>query len=406
MRRYTGFLIAILLFSLAALSVSAAQIEVTFLNQDPDPAEPGEYVELRYHIENIGVEDIYDTKIEIEPLYPFMFDSSEDRVKIIPKLSSEIEGKKARVAKFRVRIDENAIEGDYNLKVIVSSASYKGQMIREDKIVIKSREMVIVLESAEVSPQKPKPGETMLVSMKLRNLAFSPLYDVKVKLELKDLSISPISSTSEKILDKLPPQSEEIVQFGLAVDADAALKVHKIPVRIEFKDKFNNLHVVESTFGVQVFAPPEYILNLEDSKVYVTKQKGEVIISLSNIGVSDINFVTVELLASENYEVLSNPKLYLGNLESDDYETAEFEIYAKSAPDNLIQLEVKMGFKDSYNKNYEELIKIPLKIYSRSEASKLGLIKSRNIIRPLIVLIILGVAGYIGYRRWIKKKKG
>lgn len=398
-------IISIFILVLFAVNVLATDVEITFLNQEPDPVEPGEYVELRYKVENKRSEDLYDVKIEFEPNYPFKFDTLEDRVKIIPKLSHEMEGKQAVTVKLRARIDENAVEGDYTVKILVSSSSYRGTTVHENQVAIKSREMSVIVESINVEPLKPKPGEIVAVNMILSNLAFSPLYDVSVKLNLAGTSLSPLGSTNEKIVKKISSKTQEDVKFNLIVDADAESRVHKIPLMIKFKDKFGDEHILESTLGIPVFAVPEYILNLEDSEVYVTQQKGKVVISLSNIGVGNLNFVTMELLSSENYEVLTTPKIYVGNLESDDYETVEFEIYSVKAVNEHIPLKIKLGFKDSYNQDYEEIIEVPLKIYSRREASKLGLVKSTSIVKPLIVLIILGIAGFVVYKKWWLKRK-
>ena len=49
-------------------------------------------------------------------------------------------------------------------------------------------------------------------------------------------------------------------------------------------------------------------------------------IGLSNIGPSDIKFLILEIKSSDEYEILSNTKEYMGNLESDDFETSEFSI--------------------------------------------------------------------------------
>ncbi len=398
------WMIIFLFFCALAISGLAADVEVTFLNQEPDPAEPGEYVELRYNIENKRSDDLTSLKIELEQNYPFSFDSKEDRIKVIPVLSPELQGKKAVVVKFRARIDDNAIEGEYNTRLMVSSLTYPGITVHENTVVIKSREMIIAIDSITTEPIKPKPGEEVVMDIILRNMAYSPVYDVKVKLNLAGTSLSPLGSACEKILRKIGPQLDASVQLKLAIDAHAESAIHKVPIQIEFKDKFSNVHSIESVVGIPVFAKPEYIMNLEDSKVYVTKQQGDVIVSISNNGISDLNFVTLEMLPTENYDILSNAKIYLGTLESDDYETAEFNLYTKKAVGDMIPLKMELKFKDSYNKEYKDEVSVPLKIYSRNEAAKLGLVQSKSPLKPLIVLIILGVIGFFAYRKWRKKR--
>ena len=62
-------LILVFLMGMLLIPVVAARrnVDATFLNQNPDPVEPGEYVELRWRFENTGDEDILNISAEIEP---------------------------------------------------------------------------------------------------------------------------------------------------------------------------------------------------------------------------------------------------------------------------------------------------------------------------------------------------
>ena len=46
-------------------------IEATMINYDPDPAEAGRYVTVRFKIENSGAENAKDMVVELLPKYPF-----------------------------------------------------------------------------------------------------------------------------------------------------------------------------------------------------------------------------------------------------------------------------------------------------------------------------------------------
>lgn len=390
-----------LLFLAVVLSTSVfafRDIDATFLNQDPDPVEPGEYVDLRWRIENSGSEPLTDIKAELEPKYPFIFDSESDRVKTIDRLGMELEGEKAVVLKFRARVDENAVQGDYELDLSYSMGGPE-RLIEESTISVESRQITLAIAAVETNPERPTPGQKIDMKVHLKNLGSARVENVKVSLGLDGTKFTAVDSSNEKVLTRIAGNQDAIFSFTAISDPDTKSKVHKIPLMVTYQDKFEKTYGLNSSFGIIVESKPDYLMNLEESEVYTVDSKGQVIISFSNIGVSDINFVTTELMPSEDYEIISNPVVYLGNLESDDFETAEYMVYVKKQGE--VPLKVKATFKDSFNVNYEEDIIVPLNIYSKQKAVELGLVKQKSAAWIIVLLIIAVVFGYY----WVKKRK-
>ena len=63
-------------------------INVTMINHEPDPAEAGRYVTVRFKIENSGAENAEDITVELLPEYPFSLDPGEGAVKYIGSVRS------------------------------------------------------------------------------------------------------------------------------------------------------------------------------------------------------------------------------------------------------------------------------------------------------------------------------
>jgi len=109
----------------------------------------------------------------------------------------------------------------------------------------------------------------------------------------------------------------------------------------------------------------------------------------------DIRFLTLELKENENFEVLSQSNsVYIGNLESDDFDTAEFKIRVDSS-NNKVELPVFLTFRSDNNELSEYSTSLELKMFKEEELngpkSKAGLI-------ILILVIIVVVSGVI-YRK-------
>ena len=78
----------------------------------------------------------------------------------------------------------------------------------------------------------------------------------------------------------------------------------------------------------KVYAKPELNIALEESELTQIGDSGKVIIRFVNIGLTEIKFLIATLQPSANYEILSTNTAYIGDVSPDDFETAEFNIYA------------------------------------------------------------------------------
>jgi hypothetical protein len=175
---------------------------------------------------------------------------------------------------------------------------------------------------------------------------------------------------------------------------------------LKFKDNINNQYTQNATFGLQLNSPIEYVFNVDESGIIKIGQKGDVTLRISNIGMNNMQFLTMELKTSDDYEVLSSPLVYIGEVESDDYESVTYTIYAGDT-DNFgnLNLRLVLKYKDDYNNEYMIEEEVPVEIYTDEEAKRYGLAENGGGIGwVIILLIIIAVAGYLFYRRC--KKKG
>ena len=107
---------------------------------------------------------------------------------------------------------------------------------------------------------------------------------------------------------------------------------------------------------------------------------------------------------SQEHDILSNKRVYLGNSDSDDFETAEFDIVAnKKTNQEGVNLLIEATYKDAFNKEFKEEKTIPLDIFSSLKAKNYNLIPSSNFLN-IIVYIIIIVFIYSVYKDWRKEK--
>jgi hypothetical protein len=402
---------------LAAATVSAGGIidtpiiDASLAYQDPDPVEPGDEVELRFSIKNTGSSTAKSTEFAMETSYPFTISPGEDEIKSLGDIkiyeSEEIITGESSI-RFKVYVDQDALEGSYDLtlKYRTEEGISRGQWIETDPFILTvgSKGTHLVLQQSTTDPETVSPGQNAKLTLTFSNEGNTALEGITVGVNLDDLSeISPTGTGTELIIQKIKPGETGEAVFSFILAPDAEIKVYKVPLDLEYEDARGTDYEKTTHTSIIAAAQPEYILNLEESDVYKKKESGNVVISLSNIGVGDINYATITLKENDYYTILSPDAVYLGNLESDDFETAQFTLYTNHYAEE-IPLEFTLFYKDNYNKNYEEEITLQMKLFTSGEAKRYGLVEPGNSWIILLLLITAG-AGYYWWK-YKRKKKG
>ena len=379
--------IAILLMLAAAISLAATpeatNIEVNLINQIPDPVEPGDSVELSFRFSNTGSAVLDDFTVELLPEYPFQI--FESAVKDLGSLDARQSSEQSVIIKYNVVVDENADEGTHEIHLRYKLSSGNWAKVGPFKVTVKPVEAIVTVLSAE-SNQPFKAGARENFKVELENTGKSLLKNLRVKLNLDQLPFAPIGTSNEKVISSVAPGEKVKLNFDLAPHDTAKSGTYKASLSLDFIDDSGKNYSRSSNVGLIVYDQPEFKLALKNTAVYTPDSAGEIVLSVSNIGPSEIKFMTMELLDTAQYQVISPPIAYLGNLEADDFETAEFEIKTSKSSPAAANLKVKLTYKDSRNKEIttEETVKLP--IYSSRDAEKFGLVKTnRNILSAYLM---------------------
>ncbi len=387
-------------------AIAGSNLDVYLISQDPNPVEPGDYVELRFRAENFGSMKMEDVSFEIIPEYPFSLDESESAVKNVGQIDPRQKDEDAVILLWKLRVDENAVEGTNEIELKYFVQGEEKVKLDEFEVEVKGFQSILAVESINVLPENKVPGQPATTIITLKNVADSVIKNIKVKLDIDDTDFAVVGSSAEKIIRSINSQETEQVSFDIISAAATESKTHSIPLEIEYMDEDGTAFSISSSFGIKIYDPPSYILTLDESTVKTPGSNGNIVVSISNIGQSDINFLTVELLESDQYEILSPTSvMYLGNLESDDFETADYTIHVKGESVGDIPLKLKLNYKDSYNKIFSEEQEVTLHVYPKQEAMAYGLVPKPNFTTTIIFVLIIGAIVFYFVRRNIKRKK-
>jgi len=407
---YTLILLLLVSTVLAAYPVTeqlplTMGIRVSLLNQDPDPVAPGDYVELRFQLTNNG-QSRKDVTFEILPEYPFALDLAKPAVQDLGPIYGFADSKDIQTVYYRLRVNENAVEGTETIKIRYKEKGFDW-IQQEFDIRIQSKDAALSLISVKTEPESLIQGKEGNLRIEIKNLADSLMKEVTLKLILDDVTtapFAPIDSSTINRITRIPGKSSKETVFKIAPLPDADSGLYKIPILLSYYDEIETPYNKSDYISVRVGEEPNLRITLDETQIYSSGQTGDIDVRFSNIDATDIKFLNVELLETNYLEVAAPREVYLGNVDSDDYETATFKVYLKKVKGDTVALPLKLTYKDSNNNNYEITKNLELRLYSSSKAKMFGL-ATKGGSGGIIVVIIIVLLGLFLYRRYKKKKK-
>jgi hypothetical protein len=111
----------------------------------------------------------------------------------------------------------------------------------------------------------------------------------------------------------------------------------------------------------------------------------------------------LKILEGEGYDVIGPDTEYIGNLESDDFETASYDIYVFNKED--VALNLIATYKDSYNQEFEEEFTLVLPVYTKNEIKSYGLDGKTTSLGMIIGYVLLILFVYYSYKGWKRERK-
>lgn len=410
-------LIAMLLSSYIVYSDILQQfssLEVLYISQEPDPAEPNQFVKLKFKVTNVGRESAENVVLELLPQYPFSMYSGT-ALREIGILRSRQLGDEGVIVDYLLRVDKDALEGDNEIKIRYKSQNQDWVRLDPITVSIRTHDAILSIFSVDSVPEIVAPGKITDLKIGLQNVADSVLEYIKVKLDVvredrttttltfTEFPFSPLDSSNEKTIKNLKGGEKITVNFRLIADPDAKSKIYKVPLKIEYRDTLGNNYTKNNFVTLIIGSEPDMSIYVEDTEIFSAGEKGTVFVKFVNKGVNDIKLLYVVLDPTDEYELLSSDKVYVGNIDSDDYETAEFELFAKPKS-SVLTLPLHIEYRDATNNEYTEDVELEVKLYSEKEAKVLGLKKANRTIGTVIVVVIV-IGGLFAYRRYRKKSK-
>lgn len=257
-------------------------------------------------------------------------------------------------------------------------------------------------------PSPAKPGQYLTLYLKAENGGGDEIKDAAFKLELSyPFSFKP-GENEMRYFSTLGAQEPVLLEYHLFVDKNALSDDYTLYLKLCLDSNCTAFSQTPFTVSVQTGGTPKVEIGLESSNTFSAGTKGTATIHAVNRGLLDTKFLAMELLPAEQYEIISPSRIYIGELKSDDIQTAEYIIYMKENvavnESETINLPVLVEYSDANDKGYSTTYDVPLKVYSKSDLIRLKLISGGPSTTQEILLAIVGLAIiYVAYRKFKPK---
>jgi hypothetical protein len=401
-------------------NINSADVQVSVTNQNPDPARPGEPVELTLSVQNIGNNDLQDISVKVNPEYPFSQISGEDFEKDISFLNARQEDDEAGVLKFRLMTDANASEGTYNLDIVTtykssgsSETTYTTTKTIQVQVQGKEYAQVVTVSKADIDIAKEEPLEFVVT-----NTGTSPLKNLVFSWNDPKGIILPVYSDNTKYIKYLDAGQSVKVDYTVMADVSATPGLYPLNVNLSYEDNESNAKIIKTTAGIFVGGPTDFDVSFSESDA------GDTSLSIANVGNNIAYAVKVSIPDQDGYQVLGSPSTIVGNLEKGDYTIASFNVTNTQAGDgnsgtaldtannansssmNSKPLKVQIEYTDAQGERVTVDKDVAIQTSGSTELNTGGRSGVRGYRRggfssslPYILLIVIVGAGVFLYRR-------
>lgn len=300
----------------AATYVDSAGLSVDVMSQTPNPARPGESVELTLSVQNYGNEDLKNIVITAQPEYPFSKVDGESLSRTISYLNARQDDDDAATVKLKLKVASDASAGTYELDIVTTDSTGTTKTTTLD-IEVRGKEYAQIVTISKASIDFATEEQLDFV---VTNTGSSPLKNMEISWVDSTGTILPVYSDNTKYISYLAPNESVTVSYIVMADVNADPGLYKLDITLEVEDYDSNVSTISTTAGLFVGGGTDFDVAFSDNS------DGEMSFSIANVGNNEAYSVKVSIPEQEGYSVSGSSSTIVGNLEKGDYTIASFTV--------------------------------------------------------------------------------
>ncbi len=398
-----GFLLLVSNSALGAplTGVQGNRIQANFMSQDPDPADAGKDVDLRWQVVNTMSSSVENLKFHLDVGYPFLFEAGDSPDKDLGASAGTNDNQIFYVLHYKLRVADNAINGTYN--VTLSWYTGEGWTKKDFPVYIDPKRADFVVGALVTSPEKLiADTKEATLSVNIDNIGKGNAENVKVKLIVPAGFKPTYSYSDEDSLGIIETGGSKKANFY--VDTDENLKEGDYSAKLEItyrdeNDEANMYRMKNLTLNIPIKPAPYLIVESVTTtpEKLMPGDKAEFRINVANNGTEKAEAVSLRVFkdASQPFE-FSEKSDFVGKLEPGENGDAVLKVTVdKNAAAKKYLLDVELRGIDEKNNVVIFRRTVPITVNQQTRSTS-----------PVAVLGFLVVIGAVVAGYYLKKKKG
>lgn len=381
--------------------VQGNRIQANFMSQDPDPADSGKDVDLRWQVVNTMTSTVDNLKFHLDAEYPFLFEAGDSPDKDLGASAGTNDNKIFYVLHYKLRVADNAIKGTYN--VTLSWYTGEGWTKKDFPIYIDPKRADFVVGALVTSPDKLiADTKEAKLSVNIDNIGKGNAENVKVKLLLPDGFKPTYSYSDEDSLGIIEKSGSKTADFYVDTDENLREGDYSAKLEITYKDEndeANTYRMKNLTLNIPIKPAPHLIVESVTTtpEKLMPGDKAEFRIKVGNSGTEKAEAVSLRVFkdASQPFE-FDEKSDFVGKLEPGENGDAVLKVTVdKNAAAKKYLLDVELRGIDEKNNVVIFRRTVPITVNQQTRSAF-----------PVGALGIFAVVGAVMAGYYLKKKKG
>ncbi len=377
--------------------VQGNRIQAKFMSQDPDPADAGKDVDLRWQVVNTISTPVDNLKFHLDAGYPFLFEAGDSPDKDMGPSAGTNDNQVFYVLHYKLRIADNALKGTYN--VTLSWNTGEGWTKKEFPIYIDPKRADFVVGALVTSPEKLiADTKEAKLSVDINNIGKGDAENVKVKLILPSGFSPSYSYSDEDSLGIIAEGGSKTATFYADVDENIKEGDYNARLVVTYKDENDENNTYRTkTLDLDIPIKPAPYLIVESVTTapenLTAGNKAEIHVKVKNTGNKKAESVSLRVFkdSSQPFEFAEKSD-FVGKLEPGQSGDAVLRLTVdKNAEAKKYLLDVELRGIDEKNNVMIFSRTLPLTINPETKDSPLG---SAGLLGGLVVVIGAVVASY------------
>jgi hypothetical protein len=313
-------LVMLMLVCATSAYAAVAGVQVSKLNQIPNPAQAGNNLQVQVVFENVGSTPVKDVIAEVTPEYPFSLPEAVNARQTIALIPAYPSAETSSTLTYDLLVSNDVSEGTYSLKVRYSLNNGIGWSIVDLPISVSSK---VFSENIEIDKTSIIPGNETPITFTIHNLGGAPLKNALFSWSESTGVLLPIGSGNSRYISYIGPGESEQLHYNVMASVDAAPDLYTLNMNLQYEVASGNQtskNTLATTAGIFVGGETDFDVAFSESSA------GQTSLSVANIGITPAYSVTVRIPQQEGFRVDGTTVAIVGNLDKSDYTLVSFPL--------------------------------------------------------------------------------